>query len=298
MNLVEALAPEFILIGLGWVLARIPGWDSRLWEPLERITYWVLFPALLFYASARTPLDGSTALPVLMVAVAIFALGVALAALVIRIVPQPARLAGGMFQCGFRFNSYILLALVGRLYGESGLAVLSIIIAAVVPLANIGAVWGLARSGGISRVAREIATNRLIISCIAGLAYSATGWKIPDIAATLFSRFGQASLVLGLLTVGAALTFAGAGRGKSLVIGMLAAKLAVLPALAYVIIRSLDLPAPAGAVLLAFAAMPLPASAYVLTVRLGGDGDVVAIAVTASILASVITLPFWLMLLQ
>jgi predicted permease len=46
-----------------------------------------------------------------------------------------------------------------------------------------------------------------------------------------------------------------------------------------------------------FAALPTATSAYILAVRMGGDGPGVAWLVSASTVAAMLTLPLWLSLL-
>ena len=108
------------------------------------------------------------------------------------------------FQCAFRFNSYIALALGARLYGDAGLAAIAVVIGVTVPIATVVAVAGFAGAQGTS-IAREIAKNPLVVSLVAGVAWGAAGLPLPEVAQTVLSRLGAASLVLGLLAVGAAL---------------------------------------------------------------------------------------------
>ena len=65
-----ALAPVALVIALGWGLrrARFPG--DAFWAPAERLTYYVLFPALLVNNLAGAPL---AALPVAPMALAMAA---------------------------------------------------------------------------------------------------------------------------------------------------------------------------------------------------------------------------------
>jgi predicted permease len=46
-------------------------------------------------------------------------------------------------------------------------------------------------------------------------------------------------------------------------------------------------------VVVLFAALPAASSAYILAVRMGGDGPSVAWLISASTLASMVTLPLW-----
>lgn len=294
MNLFEALAPEFLLIAIGCVLARFIGWREDFWSVIERLTYWVLFPALLFYANARTRVDLAAAAPLLGSTLVLLVAG-ALLAFVGRAIFKPdARVFAGTFQCAFRFNAYIAFALAQRLYGDEGLAAMSLVAGITVPVVNVMAVWALVKGRGARDVVREIAFNPLIISCLAGVAYGAAGFTLAEPVATLCNRFGQASLVLGLLAVGAALRFDAAGARGLYIPYILAVKLFAIPLVALALVQVVPLTPVAAAVLVAFAAMPLPSSAYVLASRLGGAGDVVALTVTLSIVASVFTVPLWL----
>lgn len=296
MQILAALAPEFLLIAIGFGLARVVGWREDFWPAIERLTYWVLFPPLLFYANARAQIDLAAAAPLLGATVVLLLAGAALALAGRAVLAPDERVFAGTFQCAFRFNSYIALALAQRLYGDPGLAAMSLVMGVTVPIVNVMAVWALAKGRGGRDVAREIAFNPLILSCLAGVGYGAMGWPLPEVVATLCARFGQASLVLGLLAVGAALRFGVARAGGLYVPWILVVKLALTPLVALALVRIFPLSPVAAAVLVAFAAMPLPSSAYVLAARLGGAGDVVALTVTASIVASVFTLPFWLAL--
>lgn len=60
--------------------------------------------------------------------------------------PQPTFAA--CFQCGFRFNTYVALAVASRLGGEPGLAAISLLVGALVPLVNVAAVAALAHGRG------------------------------------------------------------------------------------------------------------------------------------------------------
>ena len=51
------LLPDFALIALGVALRRFAGLGDGFWPGVERLVYFVLFPALLFLALARARID-------------------------------------------------------------------------------------------------------------------------------------------------------------------------------------------------------------------------------------------------
>lgn len=115
------ILPDFLLILAGFALRRLAPMSSEAWAGIERLTYFVLFPALLFHANARASIDFAAAGPMLATAGAGIATGIALG-LVGKVLFQPPKAVfGAGFQCAFRFNSYIGFALAGRLLGDEGI---------------------------------------------------------------------------------------------------------------------------------------------------------------------------------
>lgn len=56
------LLPDFSLILLGLLLRRRFAYPAEFWGHLERLVYYLMFPALLFRAVSRTELDIAPAL--------------------------------------------------------------------------------------------------------------------------------------------------------------------------------------------------------------------------------------------
>jgi predicted permease len=205
--------------------------------------------------------------------------------------PDPRAFAAG-FQCAFRFNTYIGLALISRLHGDAGVAGMSLLLGAVVPIANVAAVWSLAHRSG--NVRREIARNPLIISTLSGIAFSLLGLSLPEAVWQMLARLGSVSLPLGLLAVGAALQLKGVGAQRALIAWFTAVKLLVVPATAYALALAFDLDILSLHIVILFGALPAATSAYILAERMGGDGKVVAAIISFSTLAAMLSLPLWL----
>jgi hypothetical protein len=284
------LLPDFLLIAAGWVLCRHTPLDRKVWDGVERLVYYVLFPALLFFAIARNPLQPATALPLVACGWAVIGTGIALSYALRHAPGVDARLHASGAQTAFRFNSYVALALAERVAGAPGLAWTALLVSVCVPVCNIAAVWPLARHGG-QHYLKELAQNPLILATVSGLVFNLLGLRLPDLAATTLSRIGAAALPLGLMAVGAGLQMGALREGPGLAAGFLAIRHAVLPALAIVLVLAFGLPPSQQAVIVAFAALPTASSAYVLAVRMGGHGGYVAGLVTLSTLIAMAGLP-------
>lgn len=296
MNTAILLTPDFALILFGFVLNRFShwGWTREFWEGLEKLIYFVLFPALLFNSIARTHIDLALAGPAMVAAALLMLIGIAFALAGKWLIKPDERTFASVFQCAFRFNSYVGLAIMGRLYGEPGIAAFGLVIGVAIPLANIASVWALARHAERGLLG-ELVRNPLLVATACGMLYSLSGLPVPELAQLVLTRMGNASIALGLLAVGAALTIDDAGRAAGIGSYLLAVKLVVLPAAAFALARWLGVTGIYFQALLILAALPVATSAYVLANRMGGDGRAVALLVSVSTLLGMATIPLWLL---
>lgn len=295
MSTAALILPDFLLIVAGFALRRLPVLGAEVWAAVERLTYFVLLPAVLFYANARTRTDLAAAGPFLAAVVLAVVAGIAFGGLGKPLFRPPERTFAAGFQCAFRFNVYLGLAVAGRLLGDAGLALMTLAIGLTVPISNVVAVWALARDRGRGTL-REIATNPLILACVAGVAWGTAGLPLPEIAQVTLARMGMAAIVLGLLCVGAALDLRIERAHAPFLAWIVAVKLALVPATVWLARGPLGLAPEVFAVALAFAALPTASAAYILAVRLGADGRTAAALVSYSVAGSLVTLPLWLAL--
>jgi len=292
MNTALLLLPDFALILLGAGIRRWMHLGDHFWNGVEKLVYFILFPALLINAIVKTRLDLGAALPLLGTAFAAMAAGMLLGLLPRPFLKLPALTFASLFQCGYRFNSYIALAVAGMLFGAPGIATMGLIVGAAVPLANLVSVWMLARHGEVG-LWREVARNPLIWGTAAGFLLNLAGFVPPAPLQAFLGRLADASIALGLITVGAALRLDGAAAVRGISIWLLAVKLLALPLIAAVVGRLLGLEGLNYQVAVLFAALPTASSAYILAMRMGGDGRSVAWLISATTLGSMLTLPLW-----
>lgn len=293
VNFAQLLLPDFSLIAIGYLLCRHTALNRRVWEPIESLVYFFLFPVLLFHAIVRTPLDWNSATHMMGAGLTLGLLGIALSYslphwpwLGLRL---DRRLHAASAQVGFRFNSFIVLALVGKVAGPTGMPLVAVLIGVCVPLFNVGAVWPMARHGQRG-LWRELARNPLIIATVSGLGCNLLGFTLPDWLAPTTERIGQASLALGLMTAGAGMQLGRMAQAKTLAVLVLGVKHLALPLLAWGVARLWGLDATATLVLLMFSAVPTASSCYVLAARMGYDGPYVAGLVTLSTLLGMASL--------
>ncbi len=268
------------------------GLGDHFWSGVEKLVYFILFPALLINSLVKAKLDLLSAFPLLATAYVAIVAGMLLGLLPRMFSKVPALTFASMYQCAFRYNSYIGLAVVSMLFGQSGVATLGIIIGTAVPLVNVVAIGMLARHGQLG-LWREVLRNPLIWATIIGLSLNLVGYVPPAPVLAFLGRLAEASIALGLLAVGAALQMGGAAGVKGLAAWLIVVKLLLLPLVAVFVGPLLGLSGLYYQVAVLFAALPTASSAYILAVRMGGDGKSVAWLISASTLASMLTLTLW-----
>lgn len=294
MSIAAILFPDFALILLGFLLMRFTDWGPAFWSGLEKLIYYFLFPALLFYSTARTAFDfGATGKMLQVALITVFA-GIALGWLAKPLFRVKPMVFESGVQTAFRFNSYIALAIASRLAGDKGTTLMALIIGFAVPLCNAAAVHALVhRSGGLLV---ELAKNPLLVATACGMLFNLAGLHLPDIIGATLSRMANASIAVGLITVGAGLRLSALHEAKGLAAYFLAVKLLALPAIGYALGSWMGLPALQLQIVVMFCALPTASSAYVLAARMGGNGPYVAFLISVSTMLSVLTLPIWLSL--
>jgi hypothetical protein len=292
MNTALLLLPDFALILLGAAIRRWMHLGDHFWNGVEKLVYFILFPALLINAIVKTRLDLAAALPLIATAFAAMAGGMLLAGLGGWFAKLPALRFASLFQCAYRFNSYIALAVAGMLFGAPGIATMGLVVGIAVPFANLVSVWMLARHGETS-LWREIARNPLIWGTATGFLLNLAGFVPPAPMQAFLGRLADASIALGLITVGAALRLDNVPGVRIFSLWLLAVKLFALPLIALGVGLWLGLSGLNLQIVVLFAAMPTASSAYILAMRMGGDGRSVAWLISATTLASMLTLPLW-----
>ncbi|MEP9353152.1 AEC family transporter [Xanthobacter sp. KR7-65] len=295
-----ALVPVFLTIALGALLRRILLKDPAHWAALEKLTYFVLFPALLVVSAVKADLSQVN---VVAVAGALIGSVVVLSGLIliahrplISVLAADGPAFTSLFQGAVRWNTYIVLAVAGGLYGAAGITVAAIALVAMIPVVNVIAVLVLAAFSGrhpptFAYVIGQLARNPYIWACSAGALLNATGFPVPKVVVEFGDILGRASLALGLLVVGGGLILDRLARPRMIVFASLGLKLLVKPAIAVGLGLLFGLAGTELMVVAITASVPSAPNGYVLARQMGGDAPLLAEILTVQILGAALTLP-------
>lgn len=295
----DALGPLFLLILFGAVLGRLRQPDGNFWIQLEKVIYFLLFPAMLV-ATLATANVGEV--PVVRLALALLGGMLAFAGLLWavqrRLGLEPAAFTS-VFQGALRFNTYVGVAGAAALHGTAGATVAAVAVALMVPMVNVLCVASFIAAGtlGPSSLGKSLAAlvrNPLILACLAGIGLNLSGIGLPGWSGSAVELLGRAALPLGLVAVGVALRPQALLRVDRGVWTSNLVKLVLMPALVFAVALMLGLDAVSRDVALLFAALPTATSAYILARQLGGDAELMAALITGQTLLAMATLPLWL----
>jgi malonate transporter len=292
----SALIPIFVLIVLGFLLKRTQFLSEDAWSGIERLTYFVLFPALLIRSLGKQTLAGTPWSSMLVVVAGTLLLTTIVLLLLYRFRSINDTTYTSIFQGGIRFNTYITFAVAQSLFGAKGLAMASVAAGFMIVLINllcisVFVVWGKANFNGVLSFVREVVGNPLIIGCAIGWFLSLSSIGVPSIAGDILEIIGRAALPFGLLAVGAALKPEVMRGHVSAIVFSSLAQFGLKPLIAALLISTMGLSGITAGVLTIAFMTPTAPSAYILARQLGGDTEAMASIITFQTLLAFLVMP-------
>ncbi len=295
---VAALLPVFLLIVLGFILRRSLMRLDTQWHGLERLTYYVLFPTLLIQTLVQADL---TSVPVAGVGGALFLSALVMSLLCLALQPLFSRLNidgpafTSIFQGATRWQTYVALAVSSNLFGQTGLALASVAMVAIIPLVNVLSVWVLAQYAApdkpsLRTVVMTVVQNPLIWACAIGIAVNLAHLPLPKIWHDVADALGRSSLGIGLLVTGAGLQLQGLFRPSLAASAGVFLKLVLMPVLAVALALWFGISGSSLVIVAVCAAVPTSSSAYVMARQMGGDAPLLAQIITLQTIFAAVTM--------
>mgnify|MGYP006268656379 CR=1 FL=1 len=308
MDILQAVFPVFLVVALGAALRRYRFLDEGFIDTANALVYYLLLPALLFHEVSATEFREAFSAPLVIggyvATLATFLLAYTLSG-TLGIGPSER---GSFVQGAVRANlAYMGLPIVFSAVGEAGLRKAGILLGFLVPLLNMLAVMalmiphGTGRGKGLQtvmRVLRQVATNPIILACVAGVAWSLLKLPVPAMARRTLRLLTPATLPLSLLCLGGSFSFERVRRGFALAAGSTFLKVVFLAGIGLALYRGMGVSGDdlrIGAIMLG---SPTAVVTYVMASRLEGDTDLAGTIVLVSTAASAFTITAWLFLLR
>ena len=302
IDMFGTLLPIFAIIISGCLIKVLNIVSPRAWEGMENLVYWILLPSLLVVKLGNAKLEEFDFLPM----ATALSLATIIAVIILIFLKVGFKIKQtsytSVLQGGVRQNSYIGLAAAGPLYGIGGEALAAIGILAVIPLVNIISVLALMKiknTKGLSVIGafKQLIKNPIIIACTLGIFANASGLGVPLFINETLELASRGALPLGLLAVGAGLSFGGLIRNPLLLLGSNFLKLILMPILTAWLCWCFDVDPVASGVAILFAALPSSASSYIMSRQFGGNHELMAAILTSQVIMAIATIPLVLLFL-
>jgi hypothetical protein len=307
LQILAALVPVVLVIGLGGLLYRQRAIGEAGWSALEHLCYYLLLPALIVRELATQDF-GRIDVAALAIGYVSALMVAALSLILLRPLLRHALALSdpaftSVFQAVMRWHGFIALAVAAALFGTRAVPVVAIGLASLVPVLNVMSVlvllrWGERREAAAPSLVRQLSTNPFIIACGAGAALNASGLGLPEPAYSAVNLLANCALGVSLLTIGAGLRpLRSQGEWGALLFGVIF-RLMLMPLLFFATLTAAGVSGDVRTFAVLCGAVPTASSAYVLARKLGGDAPLMANMTTAQMLAAAVTLPVVIWLLR
>ncbi len=290
--------PFFALIGTGWLAGRLRLFPAEATAWLTRFVFYFALSAMLFRFAATLDLatlfDPRFVLAYLAGSGAVWALVFALSR---RGGAPPADAAMQAHTAMTGNTGFLGVPMLVVLLGPAavGPVLMVLTLDMIVFSTLITLIITAARHGRIGvrmllPLVRGIAANPMIVSMLAGLAWSAAGLPLPAPAAEFLSLLGGAATPGALFAIGASLAN-GPARRIGPALGLSAAKLVAHPAAVGAAAWGLGVDPVAAGVMVSAAALPVAGNVYILAHHFRVAEERVSAAILLSTAAAIATLP-------
>lgn len=302
-DIITLIAPIFLIILLGKILRFTVISDDFIWGHINRLSYWVLFPCLLFNKTSVIDFADFAIGPLSFVLITGFSITVSLTFVMGKLYGLSPPSLTSVIQGGARHNAFIALAIVSQLFIEQGAMIGAIIIAILVTFTNIVVIsimTTLLSEQGISKakIFSELKRNPIILSIGVGLFFNYMGWAHMPVIHDVTFNMGQTTLPIALLCVGAGLTINNISDNFMAVFITCISKLVIFPVSIYVLARLAELPHMVVVAAVIFAISPAGTVSYPLAKQMGGDAPLMATIISLQTLLSIFAIPMVIYLLQ
>ncbi|NVK34687.1 MAG: AEC family transporter [Rhodobacteraceae bacterium] len=313
-QVLSIVLPVFILIGLGYLAAKLGILSESVGEALGQYVFVVGIPVLLFKTLAVLQLQDENPWALWGAYFSGVAVISVLAHTIIRVVFKRDARAGviGAISAAFANTVMVGLPLISSVYGEEGLTPLLILLSVHLPTLTVFIAISMERAathdgvgenpdllGLLANIVKRLMQNPIIIGILCALAWRMTGLPVQGIFKTVLDQIAATALPVALFSLGMSMVLYGI-RGNilpGLVLSTL--KTMVMPAVVFVFCAYVFHLSPLWtAVATITAASPTGVNAYIFANRYGTGHAMSANAITITTGFAVVTSGIWVTLME
>ncbi|HJD58354.1 MAG TPA: AEC family transporter [Rickettsia endosymbiont of Ceroptres masudai] len=293
--------PIFLITLLGSIIKNKWLTSEEFWRGIEKLSYFVLFPAMLFNYVSTADLSVASIIK-LVVALIISTILVSIGLIIYQKKYNIDKIQfTSIFQGSIRYNSYIFFGVSSPLLGPSGLSIVAVISSYMIIFTNILSVMIFAYYIPNKSVTNTISTsfvlmmklivrNPLIIASLVGFVFNYSNLELHLGLKKTLDSLSNAALAIGMLNVGAGLNFTIRRELLHNVMFTSFIKLVAFPLVSVIVLWLMSIEGIDRSVGILYSCLPCASTAYVLSRQLDGDPDSMASIITFTTFFSVVTI--------
>jgi len=283
LQVVQIVAPVFLLAGIGYVWVRGLGWNYDV-EFVTRLSMTLAIPCLIFMALMRSEVDPAVLRDTVLATIVAYGAVAIVSWALVALAGFDMATYWAPMTFGNTGNIGLPVALFA--FGQAGFDFAVVIFAVMAIMSFTFGVWVVAGGGSPVTALKE----PLVWGSVFGILFMLMGWSVPGWMGATLDMIGQIAIPLMLITLGVAISRL-QPRALGRAVWLSALKLAICVGAPLAVGAWFGLPKLALAVLVLQVATPVAVTSYMLATKYRAGADEVAGLVMVSTLLSVVAIP-------
>ena len=275
---VNAVVPLFCLIFIGTLVRRFKLMTDVELNHMNKMVFTVFFSIMMFYNLYTADLKEGIN-PGLMLFGGLGVFGLFLLGMIgVHFFEPCKKRKGAIVQAIFRSNFVIMgIPIVVNIFGSEAAAVPTMMIAVIVPLYNVLAVFALETFRGktfaLMPILRGVAKNPMIVGMAVAVVFKLVGIVLPESIVKSLGQVAAATTPIALIILGASFTASGTGLHRPQLWIVVFGRLILSPVIILSLAVLLGYRGVEFVTLLTIFGTPCAVSSYAMAQQMGSDGE-------------------------
>lgn len=297
----EAITPMFCMIFIGVLIKKYRMLTPDELKHINRMVFSVFFSIMMFYNIYTTKLQEALQLNLIAFVTVALLVIFTLSYLVVMRIEQSNKRRGAMIQAIYRSNFVLMgMPIVANIYGSGNIGVTATLVAVVVPLYNILAVFVLETFRGgsfnLGRIIISVLKNPMILGALSGFMASAVSLPLPQVIVNTMGQIAAATMPIALMMLGASFRLGSTHEHMTALRVCIIGRLIVVPAIGLSMAWCLGFRGVEFVSLVGLFCSPCAVASYTMAQQMDSDSELAGNCVIFSSALSCLTIFCWLLL--
>jgi len=300
---VRAIVPIMVLLLIGAAVQKLKVLTDEELKHVNKMIFDVFFFFMMFYNLYSTDLRATLRPHLIIFGVVSLLIVFGLAFAFVCAIEPDNRCRGAMIQAIFRGNFVILgVPIVSNIFGDKDIAVVTMMIAFIIPMYNILGVFTLETFRGhsfeLGPIIKGVLKNPMILGAILGVTCMLSGLVLPEPLLKPIRQVSSSTSTIALIVLGASFHLNSVKyHHKQLFITVVArlivSPLLVMSAAVWLGFRGIEI-----ATLIAIYTTPCAVASYTMAQQMDSDGELAGNIVVFTTICSCFTMFCWVYVLK